>query len=93
MIQRSLDGLFRPAAVLAFHGERFCISSWFVKGAFKRREAVLTLDKPAGNASVSSWNARTDLTLFVRQMPKFLPVGKLLRIANDELIPLCPSPL
>ena len=34
MIQRSLDGLFRPAAVLAFHGERFCISSWFVKGAF-----------------------------------------------------------
>ncbi len=63
------------------------------QGRLWRREAVLTLDKPAGNASVPSWNARTDLTLFVRQMPKFLPVGKLLRIANDELIPLCPSPL
>ena len=38
-----LDHAFWPKPVLAFHGERFCISGKFVKDAFKRREAVSSL--------------------------------------------------
>ena len=40
-----ITSYYRHEPVLTFHGERFCIFPNFVKGAFKRRVAVLPLTK------------------------------------------------